>query len=166
MLSPTCRSLDRAAFQVALVSSRYLWLSRSARHRERWSTRKGSMEKRKALVVDDMPDLRSLTKMMLVMRGFVVDEAVDGADALQKLEGGLRYDVVVSDVSMPNMNGFELLKRVRRHPNFKGLPVILLTSERKQQDIDTGKRLGCTYYMLKPFSREEIHKALVAAHLE
>ena len=124
------------------------------------------MEKRKALVVDDMSDLRSLTKMMLVMRGFVVDEAVDGAEALKRIEGGQHYDVVFSDVSMPNMNGFELLKRVRRHAEFKNLPIVMLTSERKQQDIDTGKRLGCTYYMLKPFSREEIHKALVAAHLE
>ena len=104
--------------------------------------------------------------MMLTMRGFVVDEAVDGVDALTRIESGQHYDVVFSDVSMPNMNGFELLKRVRRHPKFKSLPVVMLTSERKQQDIDTGKRLGCTYYMLKPFSKEEIHKALVAAQLE
>jgi two-component system, chemotaxis family, chemotaxis protein CheY len=127
---------------------------------------KGFVEKRKALVVDDMSDLRSLTKVMLMMRGFVVDEAVDGVEALKRIESGQHYDVVFSDVNMPNMNGFELLKRVRRHPNFKNLPVVMLTSERKQQDIDTGKRLGCTYYMLKPFSKEEIHKALAAAQLE
>ena len=127
---------------------------------------KGSVEKRKALVVDDMSDLRSLTKVMLMMRGFVVDEAVDGVEALKRIESGQHYDVVFSDVNMPNMNGFELLKRVRRHPNFKNLPIVMLTSERKQQDIDTGKRLGCTYYMLKPFSKEEIHKALAAAQLE
>ena len=122
--------------------------------------------KKKALVVDDMLDLRSLTKMMLMMHGFAVDEASNGAEALKLVEsGGQHYDLVFSDVNMPNMNGFELLKRIRRNPVFKNLPVIMLTSERRQEDIDTGKRLGCTYYMLKPFSKEEIQKALVAARL-
>jgi two-component system chemotaxis response regulator CheY len=124
------------------------------------------MEKKKALVVDDMHDLRALTKMMLMMRGFAVDEASNGAEALKLLESsGQHYDLVFSDVNMPNMNGFELLKRIRRNPVFKNLPVIMLTSERRQEDIDTGKRLGCTYYMLKPFSKEEIQKALLAARL-
>jgi two-component system chemotaxis response regulator CheY len=123
-------------------------------------------EKKKSLVVDDVPNLRSLTKMMLTMRGFVVDEASDGAEALKLLESARpHYALVFSDVSMPNMNGFELLKRIRRNPAFKNLPVIMLTSERRQEDIDTGKRLGCSYYMLKPFSKEEMQKALVAARL-
>jgi CheY-like chemotaxis protein len=64
------------------------------------------------------------------------------------------------------MNGFELLKRIRRHPGFNGVSVVMLTSERRPEDIENGKRLGCTYYMLKPFSSDEIHKALVVAHLE
>jgi two-component system chemotaxis response regulator CheY len=123
-------------------------------------------EKKKALVVDDMPSLRSLTKMMLTMRGFAVDEASNGAEALKLIESASQhYDLVFSDVNMPNMNEFELPKRIRRNPAFKNLPVIMLTSERRQEDIDTGKRLGCTYYMLKPFSKEEIQKALVAARL-
>ena len=124
------------------------------------------MEKRKALVVDDMKDLRAITKLMLSMRGFAVEEACDGAEALKLLAiPGCHYDSVVSDVSMPNMNGFELLKRIRRHPLCKNVPVVMLTSERRPEDIENGKRLGCTYYMLKPFTNDEIHKALVAARL-
>ena len=125
------------------------------------------MEKRKALVVDDIKGLRAITKLMLTMRGFAVEEACDGAEALKLLAiPGCHYDLVVSDVSMPNMNGFELLKRIRRHPVFKDIPVVMLTSERRPEDIENGKRLGCTYYMLKPFTGDEIHKAMVAARLE
>jgi two-component system chemotaxis response regulator CheY len=125
------------------------------------------MEKRKVLVVDDTFEHRGLTKMMLMMRGFLVEEATNGAEALKILETpGGHYNLIFSDVSMPNMNGFELLKQVKRRPLLKDIPFILLTSEKKQSDIDTGKRLGCAYYMLKPFTGEDMKKALQAAHME
>jgi CheY-like chemotaxis protein len=125
------------------------------------------MEKKKALVVDDTLQHRSMTKMMLTMRGFSVDEATNGAEALKILDTpGGQYALIFSDVSMPNMNGFELLKQVKRRPLLKAIPFVLLTSENKPSDHETGKRLGCTYYMLKPFSSEEMKKALAAAHLE
>lgn len=126
--------------------------------------------KRRALIVDDTPEHRNLTKAMLSLRGFEVIEAVNGADALKLLgerarPGALQFDLVFSDVSMPNMNGFELLKRVRREPLLRHIPFVLLTSENRPEDIDTGKRLGCTYYMLKPFSSDALKKALAAANL-
>jgi CheY-like chemotaxis protein len=123
--------------------------------------------KKQALIVDDTPEHRSATKVMLIMRGFEVTEAKNGAEGLALLDTPTKhFDLVFSDVSMPNMNGFEFLKQVRRRPRFKDLPFILLTSEKTPSDIETGKRLGCTYYMLKPFSVEELKKAFVAAHLE
>ncbi len=125
-----------------------------------------AMDKRNALVVDDSPEHRRLIKIMLGLRGFAIEEATNGADALKLIENaGRHYDVVFSDVSMPNMNGFELLKRVKRQARFKDLPVIMLTSEHRQEDLAMGQRLGCTYYMLKPFGVDELHKALNAAHL-
>jgi len=125
------------------------------------------MDKKRALVVDDTPEHRSMTKTMLIMRGFSVDEATNGAEALKILDTpGCHYALIFSDVSMPNMNGFELLKQVKRRPLLKDIPFVLLTSEKKPSDLETGKRLGCTYYMLKPFSREEMMKAFAAAHLE
>jgi two-component system chemotaxis sensor kinase CheA len=122
-------------------------------------------EKKRALVVDDTPEHRSVTKVMLLMRGFEVEEACNGVEAWAALTSGRHFDLVFSDVSMPNMNGFELLKQVRRRPLLKTLPFILLTSEKTQNDIDNGNRLGCTYYMLKPFSTDELKKAFAAAHL-
>jgi CheY-like chemotaxis protein len=124
-------------------------------------------EKKQVLIVDDTPEHRSVTRVMLVMRGFEVTEARNGAEGLTLLDNPSKhFDLVFSDVSMPNMNGFEFLKQVRRRPRYKSLPFILLTSEKTQNDIETGRRLGCTYYMIKPFSVEELKKAFAAAHLD
>jgi CheY-like chemotaxis protein len=66
---------------------------------------------------------------------------------------------------MPNMNGFELLSRIKRSPSTASIPVIMLTSENRPEDLAKGKKLGCACYLIKPFNTAKLDEALVAAKL-
>lgn len=122
------------------------------------------MNKACALIVDDDASVRRALKAILILRDFDVTEATDGLVALKTLEQK-KFDVVFSDVSMPNMNGFELLSRIRRAPATAKLPVIMLTSENRPEDLAKGKRLGCSHYLIKPFNTAKLDEALESANL-
>jgi CheY-like chemotaxis protein len=122
------------------------------------------MTKSRALIVDDDASMRRALKTILLLRDFVVVEASDGIAALETLARET-VQVVFSDVSMPNMNGFELLARVKRQPATAHLPVIMLTSESRPEDLARGKKLGCAAYLIKPFNTQKLDEALKAANL-
>lgn len=88
-----------------------------------------------------------------------------GFQALQALPNG-RFDVVISDVHMPDINGLELAKFMRASPYYKEVPLILISTEASDRDVDRGLSLGATAYLPKPFSpaalREAVHRALAA----
>jgi two-component system sensor histidine kinase/response regulator len=105
-----------------------------------------------------------MLKTILMIRHFKVVEAGDGVEALQKLSAE-SFDVVFSDVSMPNMNGFELLTRVKRSVRTAAIPVVMLTSENQPEDLAKGKKLGCSTYLIKPFNSEKLNLALKSAGL-
>ena len=100
------------------------------------------------LVVDDSITTRTLERGILEANGFVVGLAVDGVDALQKLSLE-NYDLVISDVEMPRMDGFTLVAELKKHPRFKDLPVIMVTSLEKPADRERGLTLGANAYVLK-----------------
>jgi two-component system chemotaxis response regulator CheY len=81
-----------------------------------------------------------------------VDEAEDGAVALHMLKSG-RYDFVVSDINMPNMNGFELLKAIKAEEMLRHLPVLMVTAEARKEDIVLAAQSGAAGYIVKPFSK-------------
>ena len=83
---------------------------------------------KKILIVDDSASVRTVARMALRERGYDVVEASNGQEALVKLEGE-RCHLVISDVNMPTMDGITLLKEIKRHPNYKFTPVIMLTTE-------------------------------------
>jgi CheY-like chemotaxis protein len=122
------------------------------------------MAEARALIVDDDPSVRRMLKTILMIRHFKVVEAGDGVEALQKLSAE-SFDVVFSDVSMPNMNGFELLTRVKRSVRTAAIPVVMLTSENQPEDLAKGKKLGCSTYLIKPFNSEKLNLALKSAGL-
>jgi two-component system phosphate regulon response regulator PhoB len=103
------------------------------------------------LVVDDDENMRMLMKIMLVRAGYDVLLAVDGRDALAFLAAEGLPDLLISDVMMPNLNGFELLERVRANPATRSLPMILLTARTTMDDILKGYGLGADDYLAKPF---------------
>jgi CheY-like chemotaxis protein len=105
----------------------------------------------KALVVDDAPDIRLLADLVLTMAGFSVSAAASGSEALRKLAGADLPDIVLLDVQMPDVDGWETLSRVRSDPRTANLPVVLCTVKGLPEDTLKGWSLGCDGYLGKPF---------------
>ena len=90
-----------------------------------------------------------------------MDEATDGNQAWDKIiSSNPRYSLVFLDWQMPNCDGLELLKRIRGHVDFKNLPVIMATAERKKEEVAKAVSAGATGYMVKPYEKETIEKML------
>lgn len=108
----------------------------------------------KVLVVDDFATMRRIVKNILRQLGYEnIEEAEDGAQAYTKLKGG-GFQFVVSDWNMPNMDGLELLKKVRSDPELKGLPVLMVTAEAEKEKVVEAIRAGVNNYVVKPFTAE------------
>jgi two-component system, chemotaxis family, chemotaxis protein CheY len=114
----------------------------------------------KFLIVDDFATMRRIVRNLLKELGHQnADEAEDGEAALRKLKGG-GFDFVVSDVNMPNMNGFDLLRKIRADEALKGLPVLMVTAEAKKEDIITAAQAGASGYIVKPFTKATLEEKL------
>lgn len=114
----------------------------------------------KFLIVDDFSTMRRIVRNLLKEAGYAnADEAEDGVDGLAKLRAG-KYDFVVSDLNMPNMNGFEMLRQIRADAALKHLPVLLVTAEAKKEDIVTAAQLGASGYIVKPFTKATLEEKL------
>lgn len=112
------------------------------------------------LVVDDFSTMRRIVRNLLKEIGHSnVDEAEDGQAALTKLKAGA-FDFVVSDINMPNMNGFELLRQIREDAKLKVLPVLLVTAEAKREDIIMAAQIGASGYIVKPFTKATLEEKL------
>ncbi len=114
----------------------------------------------KILVVDDMATMRRIIKGLLEQLGFKnIDEAEDGKVALQKLKTG-KYDFVVTDWNMPNMTGLELVQEIRRDPELKHLPVLMVTAEAKKENVLLAIKAGVNNYIVKPFTAEVLKEKI------
>jgi two-component system chemotaxis response regulator CheY len=107
------------------------------------------------LAVDDSATVRKFVSVSLSMQGFQVITASDGMDALEKLPQQ-QVDLLVTDLNMPNMDGFELIRALRENLQYKDLPVIILTSLTDEVSRETGAKLGVNSFLVKPFSLEKI----------
>ncbi len=109
----------------------------------------GKTKRRRAiLVVDDSPTVRETERRLLESRGYEVDTAVDGVDGWNAVRLG-SYDLVITDVDMPRLNGIELLKRIRRDPRVKATPVIIVSYKDREEDRHAGLEAGASYYLTK-----------------
>ena len=116
------------------------------------------------LIVDDFSTMRRIVRNLLKEIGYNnAEEAEDGVVALQMLRTS-RFDFVVSDINMPNMNGFELLKNIKADAGLKTIPVLMVTAEAKKEDIVSAAQGGAAGYIVKPFTKgtleEKVHKIL------
>jgi CheY-like chemotaxis protein/ribonuclease BN (tRNA processing enzyme) len=109
----------------------------------------------RVLIVDDDPDLRALARVALARGGFAVSEAGSAAEALAAISGELP-SLIVLDVLMPEMDGLEMLRRLRQLPGAKDVPVLMLTSLDDPESLRRGFDLGCTDYLTKPFSMPQL----------
>jgi two-component system chemotaxis response regulator CheY len=114
---------------------------------------------RSILVVDDSSTVRKFVSVSLDMQGFKVVTACDGMEALEKLPAQ-DIDLIITDLNMPNMDGFELIKALRDSSAYREIPVIILTSLSDQVSKDQGAKLGVHSYLVKPFSLEKIQYAV------
>jgi DNA-binding NarL/FixJ family response regulator len=116
------------------------------------------------LLVDDEPGLREAVKEYLQDSGFTVQVASNAGDAWQMLQKN-QPDLVISDVMMPKVDGYQFLKQLRDDPRFKNLPVVFLTARGMTSDRIQGYQAGCDAYLPKPFDPEEL-EAIVKNLLE
>jgi CheY-like chemotaxis protein len=111
------------------------------------------------LVVDDNEDNLIIIRHILLGRGFSVRTARDGASALEALASE-RPDVILLDVMMPEMDGMEVLDRIKASPANAAIPVILVTAKAQDEDVLAGYRSGADYYITKPFTARQLLYAL------
>jgi len=110
------------------------------------------------LIVDDFPTMRRILRNLLSELGHrQVDEAGDGREALEMLRQH-PYDFVISDINMPRINGYEMLRQIRADSAMKSLPVLLITSEASKDDVLQAIRLGANGTILKPLTKSALEE--------
>lgn len=112
------------------------------------------------LAADDSVSIRKMVSHTLKDAGYIVETANDGAEALLKAKAN-QYDVIISDVNMPNMDGLEFVRQVRAVPQYKFTPILMLTTETSAEKKAMGKSAGATGWIVKPFNPETLLKTLL-----
>ena len=112
------------------------------------------------LIVDDSATMVLSVKSTLEMNGFNVVTASDGVQALAKLKGGIKPDLIITYVNMPNMDGLELIRNVKTLPGFRFTPILTLTTESQSAKRDQAKQLGATGWLVKPVSGPDLIKVI------
>jgi two-component system chemotaxis response regulator CheY len=114
------------------------------------------MAQLRCLVVEDSPMMRQLIVFALHrLRELEVVEADDGVDAMRKL-AGQKFDIVVTDINMPIMDGLKLVKRIRSDETHKDIPIIIITTEGSQEDRSRALALGANAYITKPIQAPQV----------
>lgn len=112
----------------------------------------------KFLIVDDFSTMRRIVRGLLKEIGYNnAEEAEDGAVALNMLKNA-KFDFVVSDINMPNMNGFDLLAAIKKDESLKHLPVLMVTAEARKEDIVRAAQDGAAGYIVKPFTKATLEE--------
>ncbi len=112
------------------------------------------------LIIDDSKTMLMSLKATLQMNGFNVEEASDGLQALNKLKAGLKPNLIITDINMPNMNGIEFIKNARTLPGLRFVPILVLTTESQQALREEAKRSGATGWLVKPVAGPDLIKVI------
>lgn len=108
------------------------------------------------LAVDDSASMRQMVSFTLKGAGHAVTEAADGAQALAVAKSKGQFDLVISDINMPNLDGIGLIKELRALPEFKFTPILMLTTESGSDKKSEGKAAGATGWIVKPFNPDQL----------
>jgi two-component system chemotaxis response regulator CheY len=107
------------------------------------------------LTVDDSSSIRQMVGFTLRKAGYEVAEAVDGKDALDKI-GKHKFDMIITDLNMPNLDGIQLIAAVRKLAGCSFVPILMLTTESQAEKKDAGRKAGATGWIVKPFNAEQL----------
>lgn len=110
------------------------------------------------LIVDDSKTVRNLVAFIMKKEGFSITTAEDGLDGLEKLFAADHVDLIISDINMPRMDGFTFIKTVREQEAYRDLPIVVLSTEGQEHDIQQGLSLGANLYMVKPAQPDKMVK--------
>jgi len=110
---------------------------------------------KRIMTVDDSASIRQMVSFTLKEAGYEAVEAVDGKDALAKLNG-TPIHMIITDLNMPNLDGIGLIKGVRANPSYKFIPIVMLTTESQDSKKQEGKQAGATGWIVKPFKPEQL----------
>ncbi len=111
--------------------------------------------KKTILIAEDSSSVRNFISLALKIKGFNIVAAEDGMDALEKLPKH-NFDLLVTDLNMPNVDGYQLISTVRSDPQYEELPIIILSSLSQEEDIKKGLSVGANSYLVKPFNTKRI----------
>jgi CheY-like chemotaxis protein len=117
------------------------------------------MSETQILVVDDESSTRRLLSYLLEKSGYAVVTAEDGIEALARIEQA-RPGVVITDLMMPNLNGYELCRRIRVRPEFNAIKIIVLTARDQSSDLEVLKASGADFVMKKPINPQELSRTV------
>jgi two-component system cell cycle response regulator DivK len=106
---------------------------------------------KRILVVEDQEDLRAILRDLLTGSGYEVTEAVDGFEAVAKAQSR-RPDLILMDIQLPIVDGYEATRRIKLHPALKGTPIIAVSSFAMKGDEEKARAAGCDHYVTKPYS--------------
>ena len=107
------------------------------------------------LTVDDSASVRQMVSFTLRKEGYGVAEAVDGKDALAKI-GKEKFDMIITDLNMPNVDGIQLIAAVRKLAGCSFVPILMLTTESQAEKKDAGRKAGATGWIVKPFTKQQM----------
>jgi len=110
---------------------------------------------KRVLAVDDSSSVRQMVNFTLRNAGYEVMEAVDGKDGLAKAGGG-KFDLIITDLNMPNVDGIQMIAAVRKLPAYTFVPILMLTTESQAEKKDAGRKAGATGWIVKPFNAEQL----------
>ncbi|MCK4664312.1 MAG: response regulator [Bacteroidales bacterium] len=114
---------------------------------------------KKILIVDDSESIREVISFTLENAGYKIDKAMDGKEALKLLDG-TEYNLVITDLHMPVMNGLELIKEIRSMEQYKFVPILFLTTESQTEKKMEAKNSGATGWIIKPFVPDKLLMAV------
>lgn len=118
------------------------------------------MSTKKILIADDSATMRAMLVAIAEEAGdYQIVEASSGFEALRLLPRG-HVDLILTDINMPDINGLELISYLRNNPNYKDIPVFIISTEGSTKDIEKGKQLGADEYVVKPFSPATLQQLL------
>ena len=117
------------------------------------------MPRRKILIVEDAPELRADLEQQLVDAGYDPQAVGSGEEALEAI-GRAAPDVILLDIGLPGMNGWDFLRRLRQDPGHAGIPIVVLTGNDDTAELIRGYGLGACYYVTKPWDKHELLRGL------
>jgi two-component system, chemotaxis family, chemotaxis protein CheY len=110
---------------------------------------------KRILTVDDSASIRQMVGFTLRKAGYEVVESVDGQDGLSKTSGQ-KFDLIITDLNMPNMDGLELIAALRKLAGYSFVPILMLTTESQPEKKDAGRKAGATGWIVKPFNADQL----------